>query len=194
MGLNENLAGETHMGIVFWGRLEVPERPKMIVFGICICICISGQKISEIEGAVDFCWICARCHEPKILGAILGQSHWIPIDLPCELSIQNVILHLPAKTEGNRMGRRSLLNPCWIPAETLAYFRYIEPNHYVLKAVLLAQDMSSTCKVQSKMILPVVVDQSFFKKNDNALHIMISIMKNSKTFVKRYPTCPSCSY
>ena len=65
------------------------------------------------------------CQMPwgKFLGAILGHFHWIPIDLPFEFSPESVILNLLVKTEGNRRGRRSLLNPCWIPA----YFRYI-PN------------------------------------------------------------------
>lgn len=104
--------------------------------------------MSEIEVAVHFWWIPARCHEAKLLEAISVHLHWITVDLPCEFSIENVISHLLAKTKGNRRGRHSQPNPCWIPAETPAYFCYMKPNYDVLATVPPAQDMSSTCNAK----------------------------------------------
>ena len=163
----------------------------MLLFGICICICISLQKMSEIKGVVDFCWIPARCHETKFLEAILGHLHWITIDLPREFWIENVILHLLAKTEGNRRGRQSLQNPCWIPAETPAYFPYIKPSNYVLTTLPLPP---------RRICLQLAMQNDsgrhrrlFFLKNDNTIHNMVCIMKKSKTSINGYPTCSSYS-
>ena len=118
----------------------------------------------------------------------MGHLHWIPIDLPCEFSIENVILHLLAKTEGNRRGLhlQSLPNP----AESL-----LKPllTSATLNQIIVSSQLyhpRGICLQLAKQNDSVGRRRLFFPKNDNTIHTISFVSrKKSKTFVKGYPTC-----